>query len=176
MNSYLNSAIQEFKKYKLLGEKTLHQLNEEEIFWQANPESNSIAIIVKHLHGNMLSRWTDPLTTDGEKEWRERDEEFQNKHSTKDEVMSLWEQGWACLFDSLESFKNIDLETIIYIRNEAHTLYQAINRQLTHYPSHVGQMMYIGKMIKGSEWQSLSIPLNGSKQFKAALFSKPKNN
>lgn len=172
--AFLASAIEEFQKYKILGDRTLTQLTIDQLSWQPNTESNSIAIIVKHMHGNMLSRWTEPLQTDGEKEWRKRDSEFENSYSTKEQILEHWEKGWQCFFEALKSFEHIDLETIIYIRNEPHTLFQAINRQLAHYPSHVGQMMYIGKLVKGSDWQFLSIPPNGSQQFNDEMFAKSK--
>jgi hypothetical protein len=155
---YLQSAIRQFEYYKLLGDKTMKQLPDEKLFWQYNPESNSIATIVRHLHGNMLSRWTDFLTSDGEKEWRNRDAEFENEITGKDAVLRMWEEGWKCLFDALRSLQENDLEKIVYIRNEGHSVVEAINRQLSHYPYHVGQIVFIGKMVLDSNWKSLSIP------------------
>lgn len=172
---YLNSVTKQFEYYKLLGDKTIAQLPDDKLFWQYNQESNSIAINVKHLHGNMLSRWTDFLTTDGEKESRNRDGEFENDLTTKEEVVKLWEEGWKCFLDTLKSLKEDDLEKIIYIRNQGHTVLEAINRQLAHYPYHVGQIVFIGKMILNEKWQSLSIPRGNSNAFNAEKFSKEKN-
>ena len=142
----LESAKKQFEYYKLLGEKTFAQVTDEQLFIQANSESNSIATIVKHLWGNMRSRWTDFLTTDGEKKWRKRDEEFENDSSTRQEMLEKWNAGWACLFNALNSITDADLAKVIYIRNQRHTILEAINRQLAHYPYHVGQIIFIGKM------------------------------
>lgn len=172
---YLNSVIKQFEYYKLLGDKTMALLPDEKILWQYNEESNSIATIVKHLHGNMLSRWTDFLTTDGEKEWRNRDGEFENDIATKEAVLKLWEEGWKCFLDTLKNLKEDDLEKIIYIRNQGHTVVEAINRQLAHYPYHVGQIVFAGKMIMNEKWQSLSIPRGNSNTYNAEKFSKEKN-
>lgn len=175
-NTYLISAIKQFEYYKLLGDKTLVVLPEESLFLTLEKESNSIAHIVKHLTGNMLSRWTDFLTTDGEKEWRDRDAEFVMTFSTKQEIIEYWNKGWSCLLKTLESLTNEDLEKIVYIRNQGHTVVEAINRQLAHYPYHVGQMVYIGKMISGKDWESLSISKDASKEYNSEKFSKEKNN
>jgi hypothetical protein len=172
---YLNSVKKQFEYYKMLGDKTFSQLSDEQFFWQFNEESNSIAMIVKHLWGNMLSRWTDFLTTDGEKEWRNRDAEFDNAIQTKKTVLAQWEAGWQCLFDALNSLTDNDLERIIYIRNMGHTVMEAINRQLAHYPYHVGQIVFIGKMLVDNNWQSLSIPRGNSNAYNAEKFSNPKH-
>jgi len=172
---YLNSVTKQFENYKLLGDKTIAQLPNDKLFWQYNQECNSIAINVQHLHGNMLSRWTDFLTSDGEKEWRNRDAEFDNDALTKDAIVKLWEDGWKCFLDTLKSLKEDDLEKIIYIRNQGHTVTEAINRQLAHYPYHVGQMVFIGKMILNENWQSLSIPRGNSNTYNAKKFSQEKN-
>lgn len=173
---YLESAKKEFGYYKLLGEKTFSQLTDEHLFIEANSESNSIATIVKHLRGNMLSRWTDFLTTDGEKEWRKRDEEFENEISTREELLQKWQEGWSCLFKALDSISDDDLSRVIYIRNQGHTILEAINRQLSHYPYHIGQIVFIGKMLSDKNWNSLSIPKGGSKEYNRDKFSKPKTN
>lgn len=173
-NNYLESAIKQFEYYKLLGDKTIAQLPQEKLFWQYNEESNSIATIVKHLYGNMLSRWTDFLTSDGEKEWRKRDEEFENKIDDETNVINLWNEGWACLFTTLKNLSNDDLDKIIHIRNQGHTVTEAINRQLAHYPYHVGQIVFIGKMILNENWQSLSISRNQSNQYNDNKFAQPK--
>jgi hypothetical protein len=151
MESYLNSVVKQFKYYKMLGEKAMEQLREEQLFWQYNEESNSIAVIVNHISGNMLSRFTDFLTTDGEKPWRNRDAEFTNPFQSKDELMAQWNKGWDCLMNALEHLTDVDLERIIYIRNDGHTITEAINRQLAHYPYHIGQMVFIAKMLKNDE-------------------------
>mgnify|MGYP000881503433 FL=1 len=173
-NNYLQSAIKQFEYYKSLGDKTFAQLTPEKLFWQYNDDSNSIAIIINHLWGNMLSRWTDFLTTDGEKEWRKRDAEFENTVSSEEELMKRWEEGWKCLFDALNSITNDDLEKEILIRNEKHTIAEAINRQLAHYPYHIGQIVFLGKMLSDNNWKSLSIPKGKSDAFNADMFSKPK--
>jgi len=173
---YLESAKKEFGYYKLLGEETFSQLTDEQLFIEATSESNSIATIVKHLRGNMLSRWTDFLTTDGEKEWRKRDEEFENDISTREELLQKWQEGWSCLFMALDSISDDDLSRVIYIRNQGHTILEAINRQLSHYPYHIGQIVFIGKMLSDKNWNSLSIPKGGSKEYNRDKFSNPKTN
>lgn len=172
--NYLKSMNRQFLYYKNLGEKAMAQVDEEKLFWQLNEDSNSIATIVKHLSGNMISRWTDFLTTDGEKEWRNRDGEFENDIKTRAEVIALWDKGWNQLFKTLNELKHEDLEKIIYIRNEGHTVMEAINRQLAHYPYHVGQIVYVAKIIKSSDWESLSIPRNKSKEYNSGKFSQEK--
>tara|TARA_R110000868_G_scaffold304437_7_gene565048 strand:- start:19639 stop:20211 length:573 start_codon:yes stop_codon:yes gene_type:complete len=172
--NYLESIRKQFEYYKMLGEKIFAQLNDVDLFWQYNSESNSIAIIVKHISGNMLSRWTDFLSSDGEKEWRNREDEFEDTIKTREELISTWNKGWACLFEALDSINEENFETVIYIRNMGHTVTEAINRQLAHYSYHIGQIVYIGRMIKGSEWKSLSIPKGGSEAFNADKFSKEK--
>jgi hypothetical protein len=173
---YLESAKRQFEYYKLLGEKTIARIPEEKLSWQYNEESNSIATIVKHLHGNMMSRWTDFLTTDGEKAWRQRDAEFENDMDSKERVLARWNEGWTCLFKALNDLKEDDLAKTIYIRNQGHSVMEAINRQLAHYPYHVGQIVFLGKMISGTEWESLSIPKGNSKTYNAEKFSQPKHN
>lgn len=174
MNSYLNSVKKQFEYYKTLGEKTFEQIPEEKLFWQLNNESNSISMIVKHLNGNMLSRWTNFLTLDGEKEWRKRDEEFNNDIKTKTELLSKWDEGWNCLFEAINPLTKNDLDKKIYIRNMGHSVTEAINRQLAHYSYHIGQIVFIGKVIKNEKWNSLSIPKGKSKEYNKDKFSKPK--
>ena len=174
-NDYLESSIKQFEYYKLLGEKAIDQLPDDKLFWQYNEASNSIAIIVQHLWGNMLSRWTDFMTTDGEKDWRNRDAEFENIINTKEELLNKWNEGWNCLLNALKPLTAEDLQKTIYIRNQGHTVVEAINRQLAHYPYHVGQIVYIAKMVADSEWHSLSIPKGSSQSFNAEKFSKPKS-
>jgi hypothetical protein len=173
-NDYLESVRKQFEYYKMLGEKTFNQLTEEQLFWQFNEETNSIGIIVKHLTGNMLSRWTDFLISDGEKEWRNRESEFETAYVSKKELIELWGKGWECLFNALDSINEENIGTEIYIRNQGHSITEAINRQLAHYPYHIGQIVFIGKMLMNEKWQSLSIPRGNSDQYNAEKFSKPK--
>ena len=173
-NDYLESVRKQFEYYKMLGDKTFSQLTDDNLYWQYNEDSNSIAIIVKHLWGNMLSRWTDFLITDGEKDWRNRDAEFENDIANRQELLEKWNAGWNCLFKTINSLSIDDLEKTIYIRNQRHTVTEAINRQLAHYPYHVGQIVFIGKMLAGNSWTSLSIPKGNSQQYNADKFSKPK--
>ena len=158
----------------MLGDKTFGQLNDETILWKYNEESNNIAIIVKHIVGNMLSRWTNFLTEDGEKEWRLRDTEFEVPYTTKDEMILAWERGWQCLFDAITPLTEKDLEHIIYIRNQGHTVTEAINRQLAHYSYHIGQVVFVARMIVGNNWQSLSVPKGESKNYNKDKFNKEK--
>lgn len=157
--NFLNSAIKEFRKLKDLGERAMKQIRDEDYFWQSDDESNSIAIIIRHISGNMHSRWTDFLTTDGEKEWRKRDEEFERIFYTdKDDILMRWESGWKRLFETLESLNDGDLGKTVTIRNEPHTVIEAINRQLTHIGYHIGQIAYIARHRAGDQWATLSIP------------------
>lgn len=174
-NDYLESVKKQFEYYKMLGDKTFAQLTDEQLFWQFNEESNSVAVIVKHLWGNMLSRWTDFLTTDGEKEWRKRDEEFENDIADREELLRKWNEGWACLFNAINPLTDNDLSKEIFIRNLGHTVVEAINRQLAHYAYHVGQIAFIGKMLCSDKWVSLSVPKGKSKEYNADKFSKPKH-
>ena len=174
-NSYLESIKKQFLYYKTLGEKAMDQLEPEQLFVAVNDYTNSIATIVKHLSGNMLSRWTDFLTSDGEKEWRNRDSEFEETISTKEELLITWNKGWDCFFNAIDSLTPDQLTTIIYIRNEGHTVIEAINRQLAHYPYHIGQMVFYAKMLIQSEWTSLSIPKNKSNSYNADKFAKEKS-
>lgn len=171
---YLPGIIKLFEYYKSLGEKTLNIIPEEKINWQYNESSNSIATIVKHISGNMLSRFTDFLTTDGEKEWRNREEEFAPKDLSKQEVLARWNQGWKVFLEVLHELKEEDLDRIIYIRNLGQTVTDALNRQLAHYASHVGQIIFLGKLIMDKNWISLSIPKGESDSFNAQKFSEPK--
>ena len=174
--SYLPSAIKQFQYNKSLGDKTFNQLTKEQLFWQYNDESNSVATLVKHISGNMLSRWTNFLTEDGEKSWRKRDEEFINSYATKEEILADWEKGWLCLFENLHKITPENNDTIVYIRNEGHTIAEAINRQLCHYAYHIGQIVVLGKMAKNTEWETLSIAKNASKAFNEEKFAENKSN
>jgi hypothetical protein len=159
---YLDSAIKRLLTYKTLGDKTFTQLEEDDFHYTPNQESNSISVIIRHLHGNMLSRWTNFLTEDGEKPNRDRDTEFVPPPLGKEAIIALWEEGWNCLLTALRSLKEEDLLKTITIRYEPLIVIDAINRQLAHYPHHVGQIIYIGKMIRNEKWQSLSIPKGAS--------------
>ncbi len=155
---FLKSAIKRLEYYKDLGDKTFEQLSEDDFNFFPSEESNSIAIIIQHMHGNMLSRWTDFLTSDGEKEWRKRDAEFEKSGLTKMQLIQLWEEGWSCVFDALNDLKPKDLKKNITIRSEPLSVVDAVNRQLAHYPYHVGQIIYAAKIIKNESWKNLSIP------------------
>src|SRR6185369_8328243 len=149
---YLSTVIKRLKYYKDLGEKTFEQLDEKDLHYLPTSESNSIAVIVQHLAGNMLSRFTNFLTEDGEKEWRQRDDEFEIHNYTKQQLLDLWEKGWKVFLDSLRSLTENDLLKTVYIRQESLSVVDAINRQLAHYPHHIGQILYIGKIIKDGDW------------------------
>ncbi|MGN2375626.1 DUF1572 family protein [Sphingobacterium spiritivorum] len=172
--SYINSVVKQFQYYRMLAEKAMEQLDDESLFWQYNDESNSIAIIVNHISGNMQSRFTDFLTSDGEKTWRNRDAEFENKFHDRPSLLAHWEKGWECLFNALSNLSIEDLESIVYIRNDGHTVVEAINRQLAHYPYHIGQIIYIAKMATDEKWKSLSIPRNRSNDYNNRKFNQEK--
>ncbi|WP_041846148.1 DUF1572 domain-containing protein [Caldibacillus thermoamylovorans] len=175
-NVYLKVVVERFKSVKTLGDKTIEQLSEQDIHWTYNQESNSVAVIVKHLSGNMISRWTDFLTSDGEKENRNRDEEFIDDISSKSELMRVWEKGWNVLIDTLTGLKEEDLLKTIKIRGEKHFVLEAIERQMTHYAYHVGQIVYIGKQLKDSEWKTLSIPRGKSEDYRKEMLEKHRDN
>ncbi len=162
---YLDSIRKRFLSYKAMGDTALERLNEEQLNWQPNSYSNSIYQIIKHVSGNMLSRWTDFLHSDGEKPWRNRDSEFEEGHASKDEILALWEKGWKCMLDTFNSLQAEDLGKTIHIRTEPLIVIDAINRQLAHIPSHIGQILYIGKMLLQDKWESLSIPKGKSDTF-----------
>lgn len=171
---YLESVKKQFLYYKTIGEKAIDQIEPAQLFYALNEDTNSIATIIKHLSGNMLSRWTDFLTTDGEKEWRDRDSEFENEVACKEEILAVWNKGWECLLNGLNQLQPEDLSKIIYIRNEGHTAIEAINRQLAHYPYHIGQIVFYAKQLKNGNWKSLSIPRNESNTYNAEKFAKEK--
>ena len=164
-NEYLLATIRRFKYYRELGEKTFQQLDEKDFSWQPSSESNSIAVIIQHMGGNMLSRWTNFLTEDGEKDWRNRDQEFEDLFFSRIMLVDLWTTAWDCLFEALWSLSTEDLLRTVYIRKEPMTVVDAINRQLAHYAYHVGQIVYVGKLIKNEAWKNLSIPKGGSMQY-----------
>ena len=172
--NYLSSAIKQFEYYKVLGEKAMAQVEDDRLNWQSDEEANSIATLVYHLHGNMLSRWTDFLTSDGEKPWRERDAEFDNTAIERDALLSKWNEGWNCLFTALNALQADDFVKVVYIRNQGHTVVDAINRQLCHYAYHVGQLVLLCKLCRTADWQSLSIPRGKSADYNADKFSQEK--
>lgn len=169
--NFLESARFEFLRYKTLGDKTFSQLGESDILWKYQEKDNSISQIVKHISGNMLSRWTNFLSEDGEKPWRHRDTEFEEPFTTKTEMVAAWEKGWQCVFDSLASINSDNFNRLVKIRNEDHTIVEAVNRQLAHYATHVGQIVLLGKMVKGDSWVSLSIPKGESAVFNKGKFN-----
>jgi hypothetical protein len=174
-SDYLESIKKQFAYYKMLGEKTIEQLSDEQLVWQYNAESNSIAMIIHHLSGNMISRWTDIFNSDGEKSYRNREAEFEEITPGREELLKMWDTGWKCLLDTVEQLTDDDLDRIIYIRNMGHTVAEALNRQLAHYPYHIGQIVFIGKMLCKEKWHSLSIPKGQSEAYNANKFSKDKH-
>jgi len=175
VQNYFDDAIASFKSYKKLADKAIAQLKDEEFFVSLDEEANSVAVIMKHMAGNMFSRWTDFLTTDGEKPNRNRDMEFViEANTTKDDVLNYWERGWACVFAAIEPLKLEDFEKTVMIRSEPHTVVQAINRQMTHYAYHIGQIVFLAKHFRSAEWNSLSIPRNKSAEFNATMQSQAK--
>lgn len=173
--SYLKDSIDVFRYYKNLGERAIAQCPDEGLFTMLDAESNSIAIIVKHMTGNMRSRWTDFLTTDGEKPDRNRDMEFEEPAKTRAELLESWERGWKNVFDALTPLREEDLARTITIRTEPHSVMQAINRQVAHYSYHVGQIAYLAKHFAGSQWQSLTVPKKKSAEFNAKVASGEKS-
>ena len=167
---FITLAIQRFEQLRDLGAKTLEQINEEQAHWSPDAESNSIAVIVQHIHGNALSRFTEFLTSDGEKPTRHRDEEFIEQHISLARLEQLWEEGWDCVFAAIRPLDNSDLDREVFIRNESHTVMEAIIRQISHYAYHVGQIVYLGKQLKGSDWKTLSIPRGRSNDFQTVPF------
>jgi hypothetical protein len=169
--SYVQDSTGLFRYYKKLGERAMEQCPDEGLFAALDTESNSIAVIVKHMAGNMRSRWRDFLTTDGEKPDRHRDFEFEEPPATRAALLAAWEAGWACLFGALQPLTDADLTRTITIRGEAHSVMQAINRQLAHYPHHVGQIVLLAKHFAGEQWQTLSVPRRGSAEFNRKVAS-----
>ena len=166
---YLRVVRKRFIELKGQGEKTFDQLNDDDFHWTLNDNSNSIAILIQHISGNMVSRWTDFLTKDGEKPERNRDGEFETKRISKAQLMDCWEHGWYVFLDALESLHEQDLDKNVHIRGQAHTVIDAIERQMGHYAAHIGQIMFIGKQIKGEQWESLSIPKGESDAYLARI-------
>jgi len=167
--SYLEDAIALFRYYKKLAEGAIAQVADEQLHFAPDPESNSISVIVKHMAGNMRSRWSDFLASDGEKPWRNRDSEFENPPDARAALLETWENGWATLFSALESLTEADLSRTVTIRGEAHSAMQAINRQLAHYPYHCGQIVFLAKHLRQQSWNSLSVPRGKSQEFNARV-------
>ena len=171
VQNYYDDAISALRAYKKLADKAIAQVNDDELFVTLDEESNSVAVIMKHMAGNMFSRWTNFLTSDGEKPDRNRDMEFViESNTTKADVLDYWERGWACVFAALEPLTLEDFEKTVLIRGEPHTIVQAINRQLMHYSYHIGQIVYLAKHFRSTEWRSLSVPRNKSAEFNAGKF------
>lgn len=169
---YLSDALAVLRQYKKMAENAMAQVPDDCLAVMLDPESNSIATIVKHIAGNQRSRWTDFLTTDGEKPDRNRDGEFEAPAATRAELMAQWEMGWECVFAALEPLTEGDLGRTVYIRGEAHSVMQAIQRQLAHYASHIGQIVFLAKHFQSSQWQSLSIPRGKSEEYRLAALAK----
>src|SRR5437764_7825269 len=172
IKNYHADAVQSFRNYKKLAERAVEQVSDEEFFAAIDGEANSIAIVVKHIAGNLISRWQDFLTTDGEKPDRNRDAEFEITDETRESLMAFWERGWQTLFDNVEPLTAEDFSKKITIRGQPHTIVEAMNRQLTHYAYHVGQIVLLAKHFKSSEWKSLSVPKNRSADFNQFLAAK----
>ncbi len=173
---YLEDSLEQFRGMKKLAEKALAQLSDDQFFVNLDAESNSVAQIVKHLAGNLFSRWTDFLTSDGEKEWRQRDIEFIiESGDSREHLMQRWEDGWQVLFNALAPLTPEDFERQVVIRAEPHTIVQAINRQLTHYSYHVGQILFLAKHLKSQDWKTLSVPRGQSEAFRQQMLSKFKS-
>ena len=175
IEEYLKNIRLQFKSYKEVADKTLSQLSEQDLYWKYNDESNDIANIIVHMSQNMLSRWTDFFESDGEKEWRNRDSEFTTQHLTYSELMEEWEKGWSCLFKALDQINESNFNRPLIIRNKKVKIIESLTRQIAHYPYHIGQIAYIGKMILNEKWQSPSIPKGKSDEFIQKEFEKNKN-
>lgn len=172
VENYHSDAVQSFRSYKRLAERAIEQVRDEEFFAAIDPEANSISVVVKHIAGNLVSRWTDFLTSDGEKPNRNRDTEFEMIGDTRESLMEFWERGWKTLFDSLEPLTAEDFSRTITIRGEPHTVVEAVNRQLTHYAYHIGQIVLLAKHFNSSDWKTLSVPKNKSAEFNKFLADK----
>lgn len=171
---YLDNLRKLFGYYKSLADRAMAQLNNKQMHWRKDEYSNNVATIAKHMAGNMLSRFTNFLTEDGEKPWRNRESEFEDDFTSREQFVDYWEKGWKCLFDAMQPLTDADLDRTVKIRNEPHTVLEALNRQLTHYAYHCGQIVYLAKMQKGAGFESLSIPRGNSDEFNAKMFSEGK--
>ena len=169
VRNFHTDAVESFRNYKKMAERAMEQVSDEEFFASIDDEANSIAVIVKHIAGNLISRWSDFLTTDGEKPTRDRDAEFEIRDDSRDELMQFWERGWKTLFDNIEPLIVDDFSKTVTIRGQAHTIVEAFNRQLSHYAYHIGQIVLLAKHFRSSEWKTLSIPKNRSAEFNKFL-------
>ena len=174
MSETIKNLKKEFFHYKSLGDRTFEQLNQDQMTWKSSSGCSSISQIVKHMNGNMLSRWTDFMTSDGEKIWRNRDDEFIETLKTKKTILQSWEEGWCCFFDAIDALEEEDLKKEVFIRNMGQTVLAALNRQLAHYAYHVGQIVFLGKTLTNENWKTLSIPYGESEGYNRKKFSKPK--
>jgi hypothetical protein len=172
IENYHSDAVQSFRNYKRLAERAIEQVRDEDFFAAIDAEAKSIGVVVKHIAGNLVSRWTDFLTSDGEKPNRNRDTEFEMIGDTRESLMEYWERGWKTLFDSLEPLTAEDFSRTVTIRGEPHTVVEAVNRQLTHYAYHIGQIVLLAKHFKSSDWKTLSVPKNKSAEFNKFLADK----
>lgn len=170
--NYLGDSLKSFRNYKKLAERAIEQVSDGEFFAAIDEEANSIAVVVKHIAGNLRSRWSDFLTTDGEKDFRDRDTEFEITFDTRESLMKFWEMGWQTLFDGIEPLTAEDFSRTVTIRGQSHTVIEAINRQLTHYAYHVGQIVLLAKHFRSTEWKTLSVPMNRSTEFNRFLAEK----
>ena len=174
VRNYIDDALLEFRRYKKLSDAAIAQLNNEELFRVPSDESNSVAIIMKHMAGNMVSRWTDFLATDGEKPERNRDQEFiiDPARTPREELLAYWERAWKCVFDAIEPITEEDFRKTVFIRGEAYSVMQAVNRQIAHYAHHAGQIVFLAKHWKGHDWKTLSVPRGKSEEFNANMSAK----
>ena len=173
-DKYLESMRAMYMYYRMLGDKTMAQLSDEQLFWQYHENSNSVAVLVQHISGNLLSRFTDFLTSDGEKDWRDRDSEFEEHLDTREALLEAWDKGWSCVFAAIDSLVEGDRERVVYIRNEGHTVTEALNRSMAHYAYHMGQIVQTGVMLRGDDWETLSVARGKSTGYNAKLFSEAK--
>jgi hypothetical protein len=167
--SYLSDALAVFRQYKSLAERAIAQLTDEQLTTTLDPEMNSVALTMKHMAGNMRSRWTDFLTSDGEKTWRNRDSEFVEPPATRNELLQMWNAGWQLVFSALEPLSDQDLGRTVTIRGESHSVMQAINRQIAHYSYHCGQIVFLAKHLQNENWTSLTVPRGKSEEFNASM-------
>lgn len=170
----LTVAIDELQKVKKLADKSIEQLSDDQLHSTIDPDANSVAVLMRHMAGNMRSRWTDFLTSDGEKPDRKRDGEFEDARQSRAELLTEWEQGWKCVFDALSPLSDEDLQRTVVIRNEPHSVYKAISRQVAHYAGHAYQILLLAKHFQGSNWKTLSIPRGQSEEFNRRMLAKLK--
>jgi hypothetical protein len=172
--SILSVAIDELQKIKKLADKSIEQLSDDQLHATIDPEANSVAVIMRHMAGNMRSRWVNFLTSDGEKPDRKRDGEFEDPRQSRAELLADWEQGWRCVFDAIAPLSDADLQRTVMIRSEAHSVYKAISRQVAHYAGHAYQILFLAKHLQGANWKTLSIPRGQSEEFNRRMLAKMK--